>query len=218
MCGVRRPIGPTERISIATAPCFAARDAPDRSVLDGLAVPGIGHVEHDDAALHVGRAALEFVEARDDDGIGVDALRRGRRRCHRGRGRTSGRVDGIEQLEALLAAHPLRHHHRFRAHVLETVLPHRRGRPAMAASRFCRPAQARAEGVGQHRQALPRVVVGRGRLRSISWRRPDTVPASRASGRRGRPRTTTRRHPQRTRSTRRTPTGHDPCERAPSDD
>ena len=74
VCGVRSPVGPTERTSIATAPSFAARDGPSRSIRRRVcAVVGERHVEEHDLALDLGRATVELVEALDDDDVGFDA-------------------------------------------------------------------------------------------------------------------------------------------------
>ena len=67
-----------------------------------------------------------------------------------------------DDLGALAAAHPSRHHHRFGAHVLEAVALHRLGGPGDRAFEILGSAQPVAVGVGQLRQAAPgEVVCGR---------------------------------------------------------
>ena len=61
----------------------------------------------------------------------------------------------LDNLRALAAAHPLRHHHPLGVHVLEAVLVHLGDRPLDGAIERRRAAQPVADRVGQHRQAVP---------------------------------------------------------------
>lgn len=100
-----------------------------RAVTDGLAVIREGNVEEDDAAFDAIFAGVEVVKAVEDEDLGFDAVGRRadavaeteddqRLRCRR------------HDLQALAAAHPMRHLHRFGVHVLEAVAFHLLDGPA----------------------------------------------------------------------------------------
>ena len=106
---------------------------------------------------------VELVAVRDDHHLGFDARRR--------RGDAAAKAEHrhdvmrrIGDLEALVAAHPARHHHALGVHVLEAVLLHRLDRPRDRAIEVVGAADALAEGVGELGEAIPRELIGlRGR-------------------------------------------------------
>ena len=68
----------------------------------------------------------------------------------------SGDRCGGRDLDALLAAHPVRHLHRLGADVVEAVLLHLGHGPLDGVLERLRAAQAMAERVAEQREALPR--------------------------------------------------------------
>src|SRR5262249_31886560 len=85
-------------------------------------------VEENDLSLRLGGVTSKVVEAVDDEYIGFETSgwRRHAPTEANERNLMSG---GIDDLGALAATHPLRHHHLFGPHVVETVLLHGVDRP-----------------------------------------------------------------------------------------
>ena len=148
----------------------AAHERGDRAQLrrGARAAGAVGHrvavgrerrVEQHDASFDLGGVRAQIVEAVDDDDLGLEAVRRRADRTAKtqDRQRMPRRAD---DLGALAAAHPARHHHRLGAHVLEAVALHRLGGPGDRAFEILGSAQPVAVRVGQLRQAAPGEVVG----------------------------------------------------------
>ena len=74
----------------------------------------------------------------------------------------------VNNLGALAAAHPLRHHHRLGSYVVQTVAPHGLGGPCDRALQILGAAEAMTVRVGELRQTTPREIVCRWPLESAA--------------------------------------------------
>jgi glycosyltransferase involved in cell wall biosynthesis len=136
---------------------------PGRAIDVGLPVAGIDRVEEDDLPLDLIAALRELVEILDDDDVRFDAVGGGRDAATEAEHRDDV-MRRIENLEALAAAHPARHHDALCMHVLEAIAFHRLDGPGDRTRQVLRSREPVAERVGQLCKAVPGKLIGLGLL------------------------------------------------------
>ena len=160
VCGLRIEAEATERMRQATAPTRAAADGPSVRTLPGGHVVGERHVEQHDLALGLRRAPLEVLERGDHQHLRGDPVLGRADAAAQAQHRELGRAR-LHQLRRLGAPHPVRHHHRLAAHVLEAVGLHEVEDPVDGGLEAGRAAEPVAEGVHQPAEpAIGRAVGG----------------------------------------------------------
>ena len=164
--GDRRVVVGSSRVGRAKA---GRADRPDKSrdgaerrrtgraggaVADRFSVGGEGDVEEHHLALDPVSGGVELLEAANDQQLSLDALRR-RADAAAETEQDESALTWRDDLEALLAAHPVRHFHRFLADVLQAVLLHLLDGPVDRIFERARSAQPVSERVAELRESLP---------------------------------------------------------------
>jgi hypothetical protein len=106
----------------------------------------------------MGALRAQIVEARHHDDVGFETA------CRRGHGAAQTEHDDrvprrLDNLRALVAAHPARHHHALGTDVVEAVGLHGLDRPGNRAGQVLGPGRPRPVRIGQLGETLPREVI-----------------------------------------------------------